>query len=107
MTADLLTRVRAVVAADDAIAQAKRARDAGFIVLKTAWRELHAARERADRELWGTHADDRAKAAREILVALNELDALPCPTCHGVCTLDGLHPCGGCRGLGTRGGAHD
>lgn len=116
--ADLLTRLRAVVAADNAIVQAKADRRAQDIKVygeqfgrrtysRSFWRGLYAARERAERELWGTHADDRVQAAREILVALNELDALPCPTCNGACTLDGLLPCGGCRGLGTRGGAHD
>lgn len=42
-----------------------------------------------------------------ILDALDELNGLDCPTCSGAGSLDGLVPCGGCRGLGTRGGAHD
>ena len=72
----LADRLLAVVAADDAIVQAKHLRDTGRrCYTRSAWRGLYAARERADRELWGTHADDRAQAARAILTALDAADA--------------------------------
>ena len=68
----LADRLLAVVAADDAIVQTKRLRDTGRMhYTRSAWRGLYAARERADRELWGTHADDRAQVARAILAALD------------------------------------
>src|SRR5690606_23497554 len=68
VTADLIARLRAVVAADDAIQHAHRERAAGRMhYSRCAWRGLYADRERADRELWGTHADDRAATARELL----------------------------------------
>ena len=72
----LADRLLAVVAADDAIVQAKHLRDTGRrCYTRSAWRRLYAAQERADRELWGTHADDRAQAARAILAALDAADA--------------------------------
>lgn len=70
---DTLTdRLRAVVAADDKIRETKAARERGVIVHRTRWRGVYAARENADRALWGTHADDRTAAAREILAAFDE-----------------------------------
>lgn len=69
---EAIARLRAVVDADDEIAQLKRARDARFRVLPWTWRWAYAARERADREAWGTCADDRARFARELLAVLEE-----------------------------------
>ena len=69
--ADLLTRLRAVVAADNAIVQAKADRRAQDIKVygeefgrrtysRSFWRGLYAARERAERELWGTQSNEYA-----------------------------------------------
>lgn len=65
--ADLLTRLRAVVAADNAIVQAKADRRAQDIRVygeqfgrrmysRNFWLGLYAAREHAERELWGARA---------------------------------------------------
>lgn len=62
--------MQAVVDADDAIEELKAERERGVIVHSRAWRKAYAKRENADRALWGTHADDRVKAARRLLAAL-------------------------------------
>ena len=68
--ADIVARLRAVVAADEAIERLRAVRAGGGIVHQSAWRGAYAARETADREAWGTHADDRAAFAREVLAVL-------------------------------------
>jgi len=66
----IIARLRAVVAADDAITHIRADHDAGMIVCRDVWRWAYAAREKVDREAWGTHADDRAAFARELLAVL-------------------------------------
>lgn len=68
---EAIARLRAVVDADDAIERMKADRAAGMIVYRFVWRAVYAEREKADRELWGTCADDRARVARDLLAALS------------------------------------
>lgn len=68
----LVEKLQEVVKADDKIEATHAARNSGVIVHGSLWRMVYAARENADRALWGTHADERAAAAREILAALEE-----------------------------------
>jgi hypothetical protein len=67
---EAIARLRAVVDADDRVQQT-RAR-LGEVIHVGGMRAAYAARERADREAWGTCADDRAAFARELLALLAE-----------------------------------
>ena len=67
---ELCRLAQAVVDADDAIEELKAERKRGVIVHSRAWRKAYAKRENADRALWGTHADDRAAAARRLVAFL-------------------------------------
>jgi len=68
--AEAIARLRAVVDADDRVQQT-RAR-LGEVIHVGGMRAAYAAREKADREAWGTCADDRAAFARELLAVLSE-----------------------------------
>lgn len=71
--ADLLRKLERLVKADDHIEELKAKRDSGkHIVHQTAWRGAYLAREKAELDLWGNHADDRAKVARKLLELLRQ-----------------------------------
>ena len=74
---EAITRLRAVVDADDALEAVKALRAGGTIVHGSHMRHHYASRERADREAWGTCADDRATFARELLALLTAGEPLP------------------------------
>lgn len=67
----LMEKLQDVVSANADIQEAHELVKNGTIVHRIVWRKLYAEREKADRELWGTHADTRAETAKAILDFVN------------------------------------